>query len=80
MRHERALITLVLVVAAVVGATFSAEAVYRKGKLLWECEFTQADVEKYGLGKDTARKKAMLDGFSHNSNKEKSNAGVGIVL
>ena len=51
MRYIHAFGTLALASVVMLGATFRAEAAYRKGKLLWKCEFTQADVEKYGLGK-----------------------------
>ncbi len=40
-----------LCVAAAMLAALSAEAAYRKGELLWKCDFTQAEAEKYGVAR-----------------------------
>ncbi len=50
MRHSRSVLRMAVLSAVAAVAAFQAEAAYKKGELLWKCDFTRADVEKYNLG------------------------------
>jgi len=62
------------VIVAAMLASFSAEAAYRKGELLWKCDFTQAEAAKHGVA--DRRLGDAVSGIAYLPNDGKSGDGA----